>query len=40
MLTCLLPSLVDTSGAEIKRTVVMNKNRFQNKNKSKYYKFK
>ena len=31
MLTYLLPSLVDTSGAGIKRTRVINKNRFQNK---------
>ena len=40
MSTYLLPSVVDTSKAEIKRTVVISKNRFQNKNKSKYYKFK
>ena len=40
MRTYLLPSVVDTSGAGIKRTVVINTNRFQNKNKSKYFKFK
>ena len=40
MLTYLLPSVVDTSGAGIERTVVINKNIFWNKNKSKYYKFK
>ena len=40
MLTYLLPCVVDTSGAGIRRTVVINKSRIQNKNKSKYYKFK
>ena len=40
VLRYLLPSVVVFSGAGIKRTVVISKNRFQNKNKSKYYKFK
>ena len=39
MLTDLLPSVVDISGAGMKRTVVINKNRLQNKNKTKYNNF-
>ena len=36
MLTYLLPSVVDISGAGIKWTVVINKKRLQNKNETKY----
>ena len=40
MLINFLPSVVDISGAAIKGTVVINKKRLQNRNKTKYYNFK
>ena len=40
VLTYLLPSVVDISGAGIKRTVDIHKKRLKNKNKTKYYNFK
>ena len=36
----LIPSVVDISGAKIKRAVVNNKKRLKDKNKTKYYNLK
>ena len=40
MLTYLLPSAVDVSGAGIKRKVVINRKRLEHNNKAKQFDFK